>query len=296
MPSLTIDNSDPGASVLTNAQNSDPSDSSSLIVSAFVSTPVVHLNLEDPNQTTTINYVLPQTVDTVEPEDINALPNLTFDTSDSQDYGTRFFMSDNLLSEDQPSDIAFFNIINASDYSQIIFPSKQFSLSYPGISKEKFRQFIITGFGHAQNERFQLYENNIDYTLNFFQGQKPEILQISGILKNTRENPWDNNMLLLWDNLIRGGRLAELGLIMRLYVDGTTYLGYPIAFNKNKQAGTDFLVNFSMGFIIRKKILSADKNKQLYLLDGTIKGITNKITKNVTFADTVQITISPSNT
>ncbi len=60
-------------------------------------------------------------------------------------------------------------------------------------------------------------------------------------------------LLLIWEGMIRGSLLAEKGYIMQLYIDGIVYYGYPLNFQRGKSAGTDFMVNFSMNFIVRER-------------------------------------------
>lgn len=183
--------------------------------------------------------------------------NLLFDESDQQDYNNRFTSIDAAKHSHDSSDISFLRIVKASDTkfwkkNDQVFP-KYNSYVAPGISKNKFRQFILLAMSEASQERMQIVETSEEYQLLFY-GKRPEILQIQGILKNTIDNPWSMNMLFLWDNYMRGTKLAEDGNILQLYVGGDLYSGYPFGFQRSKAAPNDFIVNFSFSFIVKDRL------------------------------------------
>lgn len=183
--------------------------------------------------------------------------SIVFDESDQQDYNNRFISIDAARHSHDSSDISFLRIVKASDTkfwkkNDQVFPNYD-SYVAPGISKTKFRQFILLAMSEASQERMQIVETSEEYQLLFY-GKRPEILQIQGILKNTIDNPWSMNMLFLWDNYMRGTKLAEDGNILQLYVGGDLYSGYPFGFQRSKAAPNDFIVNFSFSFIVKDRL------------------------------------------
>ena len=128
------------------------------------------------------------------------------------------------------------------------------------MGRSKFRQFILSGISHPNQERMQIVENSDTFQVLFY-GKKPEILQINGILKNTKYNPWSTNMLFLWDELMRGTKLAEKGWIFQLYIDGELFTGYPFSSNRGKNAGTDFIVPFSFALVVVNRLNLYQINK-----------------------------------
>ena len=180
--------------------------------------------------------------------------SIIFDDSDANDYNSRFISVDALDASDTAEDIAFFRIVDTKNDNAIIFP-KSINSNLPGVSANKFRQFILTSLSEPTQERVQILENSLNFSLNFF-GTKPQILQISGFLKNTIMNPWNMNMIFLWENLMRGSVLAEKGYLFQMYSGKVLYSGYPIAFQRNKVAGQDFIVTFNTSIVVTKKTLS----------------------------------------
>lgn len=181
------------------------------------------------------------------------------DESDAEDYDYRYVSVDSKKYTDNGSEIAYIQIITNVDKPEIVFPNFDNSPS-PGITRNKFKQFIVIQSNVSSQERLQIVETNEHYQALFF-GQKPEILQIAGVLKNTIDNPWSMNMVFLWDELMRGTKLVESGLICRMYVDGTLYSGYPFSFNRSQVAQMDNVINFNFSFLIKDRIPVYTENR-----------------------------------
>lgn len=187
--------------------------------------------------------------------------NIDFDETDYMDYNNRYVSIDAMRSNGDATDIAFFRIIN-NKTREAVFPNVD-AYPQPGITKNKFKQFIVTQIQEPASERMQLIETSDEYQLLFF-GEKPKVLSIAGVLKNTKDNPWNTNMVFAWSEYMRGTKLAEAGNIMMLYIDGQLYYGYPFNFNRSKIAGSDFIVSFNMSFIVRDEVSSLDVKSTVY--------------------------------
>ena len=172
------------------------------------------------------------------------------DSSDTDEYNSRYSSLDIKAYHEDGSDIAFLRIIKAVSRAQV-FPDIRMT-SLGGISKNKFKQFIVTQTSLQHQERMQIVETNKEYQVLFF-GIKAEILQVGGILKNTIDNPWSMNMVFLWDELMRGTELVKKGNVCQLYIDGELFEGYPFNFTRSKAAGSDNLVSFGFQFLIRER-------------------------------------------
>ena len=190
----------------------------------------------------------------------------SLDKSETSDFNQRYISMDASFYDgtDAPNNISFMRIIKADPSIQYpgnqIFPGVQQGQInpgsiQPGITETKFKQFILSSISTASQERMQIVETSRAFQALFY-GSKPEILNLGGIIKNTRQNPWNANMTFLWDGLMRGSALVEQGNILQLYIDGTIYNGYPFGFQRSQIAPTDYLVSFSMSFIIKEKIMT----------------------------------------
>lgn len=180
-----------------------------------------------------------------------------FDEVDYMDYNNRYISMDAMRSNSDPSDIAFFRIIN-NQTREAVFPNTD-GYPQPGITQNKFKQFIVTQIQEPDSERMQLIETSDEFQLLFY-GKKVKVLSIGGILKNTKDNPWNANMIFAWSEYMRGTKLAEEGNIMMLYIDGQVYYGYPFNFNRSKMAGSDHVVSFNMSFVVKEEIGQLDTN------------------------------------
>jgi hypothetical protein len=188
--------------------------------------------------------------------------NLISDESDSIDYGIRYSSIDAKEYRQDGSDIAYISIVKKSktEPDVNIFPNyDENKAPAPGITRKRFKQFILMQMSIAHQERMQIVETNKEYQALFFD-KKPEVLQISGMLKNTIDNPWSVNMIFLWDELMRGTVLAQNGYICQLYADGELFEGYPFNFQRSKVAGTDNLVNFNFSFLIKNRVMVYNKS------------------------------------
>jgi hypothetical protein len=192
----------------------------------------------------------------------NKVESVVFDVTDQEDYNNRYVSIDSPLRRHDSRDIAFFRIVTNDANHTTIFPNFRGDYPQPGITSNKFKQFILLQLGEASRERMQIVETNQDFQVLFF-NKKPEFLTLSGILKNTIDNPWTVNMVFLWDNLMRGTKLVENGWILQFYVDGQLYYGYPFEFQRSKIAPNDFSVQFSLTLIVTDKI-------NLYNTDSTL--------------------------
>lgn len=188
--------------------------------------------------------------------------SILFDETDQMDYNNRYISLDAPIRSNDASDVAFMKITkNEAGYSKIIFPNFEL-YKQPGIAKNKYRQFIVTQFTTASQERMQIVEMPDSFQVLFF-NKKPEFVTISGILKNTVDNPWSMNMVFLWDELMRGTKLVENGNILHLYIDRDLYIGYPFNFQRSQVAPNDYMVSFSFNMVVKEKILSMNNRIEL---------------------------------
>jgi len=174
------------------------------------------------------------------------------DEYDAEDYASRYTSLDFRPECEDGSGISFLRIIDVKT-RETVFPNfSPTNVPGQGLTPSKFKQFILTQINTASQERMQIVETNEAFQV-IFADQKPQVLQLSGVLKNTADNPWTMNMVFLWDSLMRGTRLVEQDNICQLYIDGELFSGYPFAFQRSKTAGNDILCSFSMSFLVRSR-------------------------------------------
>lgn len=170
------------------------------------------------------------------------------------DFSSRYLFPDIVLSDNDVPDVSYLRIVEFKNPENVIFPTSALAGGkINGVANNRFKQILITQLSEQKSERFQLTETNEHFTLNFF-GDRAQILNIAGYLKNTIDNPWTINMIYLWEGLMRGTMLAENRTILELYCNNVLYRGYPTGLNITKIADGERIAQFQMQFIVWKRI------------------------------------------
>ena len=186
------------------------------------------------------------------------------DEYDAEEYSSRYTSIDFRPESEDGSGISFLRIIDATTRETVFPKFSPSNVPGQGLTPSKFKQFILTQFNTASQERMQIIETNEDFQV-IFANQKPQVIQLSGVLKNTADNPWTMNMIFLWDNLMRGTRLVEKNSICQIYIDGELFSGYPFAFQRSKAAGGgDLICSFGMSFLVRSRQVVSGYNGVTY--------------------------------
>jgi len=219
-----------------------------------------------------INSMLPPKMPVTDMSDyISGLPNAmvipdinsmlprksSFDTAEYDDNRARYLMPDSPYDSDDAPRISYLRIVRNDDKGKVVFPSLlsrtelERGAGYSGMTTgtsshhNRFKQFILTGINDTFQERVQISETSEKPVINFF-GDRLKMLPISGMLKNSIENPWTTNMIYLWENYMRGTKLAENNWIAEFYCNNALYRGYPVNFALSIQAGNDLVAQFSL--------------------------------------------------
>jgi hypothetical protein len=113
-------------------------------------------------------------------------------------------------------------------------------------------QFLLQSVNQPRNEKFQLLETFSEPVLYMF-GERQEVFTFTGILLDTKSHSWRREFLDLYQNTLRGTRLAELGASAFITYRGQTFEGFVISTNVQDSVGMYGAVTFSITVVIRKR-------------------------------------------
>jgi len=195
----------------------------------------------------------------------------------------RAFQADVLrASADTIQQIGQFRII--SYYQGKINTQKQiFPQSQGSNYSNTYKRMIINSMAAGYTERTQILKSNKALHAYFF-NDAPEIITIQGFLKTNAFDPWDMAMLLVWDRLLRGTELARHNAIMELSIADMVYWVYPLSFQYQTQAASQFIASFSMQLLVIDKLIPlAHINEDALVLttdEEVLYATTNKMVTN----------------
>ena len=128
-----------------------------------------------------------------------------------------------------------------------------------------YKKMIIMSKSVSHTERNQIMKSNKVLHAFFFDAA-PEVLNISGALKTNWDDPWDQAMILLWDNLLRATTLAQHECILEFGMAGEVYWGYPLTFQTSKSSSAQYVSTFNMQILIVDRAV-ASNNIDTYVKD-----------------------------
>jgi hypothetical protein len=168
------------------------------------------------------------------------------------DFRNRYISLDALQSSDDGADIAYLRVLKFDNgkFGDQVFPISSSRQS-------KYQSFIVSSVSKGDIEKAQILKTNNTLQVYAFDAQ-PEILNIQGILKSTVDNKWDTAMVLLWDGLLRLTKLVQNKFIVEFGYKSNVYWGYPLNFQTQESSNAQYLVSYSMSFLIVKRSMTAD--------------------------------------
>ncbi|MBC8548175.1 MAG: hypothetical protein H8D23_00855 [Candidatus Brocadiales bacterium] len=177
-----------------------------------------------------------------------------------------------------------------------------------GVTMFLTNRFYLTGVQEAREEKAQIIETFGAPSYTFF-GEKTRIYNFTGQLLETKANKaskyrdkylWASSFLDLYDNHLRGTKLAENNYEAVLTFKNTRLRGFILNVNVMHNANSPMLAQFSFSMIVRKQETIKTQNnrntiKSLYSVNAWIKtdALLEKLTdwhQLVTDADEAEIT------
>jgi len=135
-------------------------------------------------------------------------------------------------------------------------PSQPVSIidsSSPGgyTSEQGTHNFILQSVTESRQEKVQIIETFGDH-FAFFYGQKPIILQVRGMLFNSRDFNWKNEFLANYDRFLRGTKCVENKSRVFLGWDDAIAQGYLLNVQVNYDKDMPVVVPFAFSMLLAK--------------------------------------------
>lgn len=112
-----------------------------------------------------------------------------------------------------------------------------------------YSNFIIQSIVESRQEKAQVLETFGD-TFVFFFGERPRILQVSGILMNTLDFNWRTEFWYNYENTLRGTKLVEQNARIYLFYDDLVVEGYMLGANAQDLAENPYHIPFSFQLFV----------------------------------------------
>jgi hypothetical protein len=112
-----------------------------------------------------------------------------------------------------------------------------------------FSNFIAQNVVDSRSEKQQIVETFGD-TFIFFYGEKPRIINVTGLLMNTVDFNWKNEFWKNYENYFRGTKLVELDARVYFYFDDQIVEGYVLAAQATHSAELPYHIPFTFTIFV----------------------------------------------
>lgn len=119
----------------------------------------------------------------------------------------------------------------------------------PGLG---YVDFLLTQFGEQRQELSQVTDVLADAYVHYVFGQTAPRVSLSGWVLNTKQDNWYDAFHILYDELIRGTKLATRNQILIVRVDTRLYFCTPIANSMQLSAEMEMAGQFSLQVVVKR--------------------------------------------
>lgn len=112
-----------------------------------------------------------------------------------------------------------------------------------------YANFIIQNIADVRQEKSQILETFGD-TFIFFFGERPRILQVSGVLFNTLDFNWRTEFWYNYETTLRGTKLVEQNARLYLYYDDIVVEGYMLGAQAQDISEAPYHIPFSFTLFV----------------------------------------------
>jgi hypothetical protein len=110
--------------------------------------------------------------------------------------------------------------------------------------------FLLSEVEERRDERYQISEVLSDDFVTYVFGQHAPIWSFSGWLFNTKQDDWAAAFDILYDNVLRASKMADIQQTLRLRYDNKVVTGTMINVGKSMRAEMQMAYNFSFQMIV----------------------------------------------
>ena len=120
--------------------------------------------------------------------------------------------------------------------------------------------FLLQNINEAFQEKFQVAEVLSDGFVSYFFGQRAPIWNFSGALLNTQQDQWYDAFHVLYQDVLRGTRLAQNGVSLKLSYDTRVIEGALVAFNTNMSEALETAIQFNAQIVVTRMYIRNTEN------------------------------------
>lgn len=119
------------------------------------------------------------------------------------------------------------------------------------VTNNGYIDFLMDAVSEQDGEKFQPVDLLSDEYVAYFFGRQPRVFSFSGTLYSTIQDPWWTAFTLLYQDLLRGSKLAQFQATAHLRYDNRIASGSLTMFQANLQAATQMAVTFSAQLLVK---------------------------------------------
>ena len=151
-----------------------------------------------------------------------------------------------------PDQGAYEEIVNALPNAQAKTYAQAVLRPGDSASNKVYIDILIQSVSTQYSEKMQVSEVLSDAFIAYFFGQRAVTMSIQGVLLNTQQDNWADAWYILYQSLLRGTKLAEIGYPMTLMYDSRIVECYITNLSESMNANTETSVNFNMSLLVKK--------------------------------------------
>lgn len=124
----------------------------------------------------------------------------------------------------------------------------------PEVKRLGYFDFFLQRANEAYQEKRQVSEVLSDGYVAYYYGQRAPVWSFTGAVLNTRHDQWYDAFHVLYEDVLRGTRLADLGLAVRIAYDTRTVIGSLDSMSTSLSAGNELFAPFQFQVLVQKVI------------------------------------------
>jgi hypothetical protein len=136
-------------------------------------------------------------------------------------------------------------------------------------STYNYSNFIIQRVDESRQEKSQVLETFGD-TFIFFFGERPRILNVSGLLMNTLDFNWRTEFWYNYENTLRGTKLVEQNARMYLHWDDIIVEGYMLQAQARDDSEMPYHIPFSFSMFVTSHIYLSQIGSEDYPITNAV--------------------------
>ena len=118
-------------------------------------------------------------------------------------------------------------------------------------SRRVYLDFLLQNIQESTQEKVQVSEVLSDAYVAYFFGRKARMYNFQGTLINTAQDNWYDAWHILYNNLLRGTRLADIGFPVTIAYDWRRVTGYLVSSSSSLDANVETSVNFNFQVLVQ---------------------------------------------